>query len=325
MEPFAKYPLLRTNSAEEAEAKLSQSLASAHIMRINNRQNFRMLMNGVSVGRTSIVFNRYETGTKIRSELSEDSIYLIIGSGPASTFKINSDPYTTIPGKGIIISDTRQITIDRPSNSELLVLRVARADIGRHFEKLIDRYNRESLTFDRSVNLGGGPGAMLKRLINHLTFELHNDDLILKDSKLRNSYDDMILTALLSLPHNLREKLNADRRVQVSPAVVYRAEEYMMAHLTEPITISDMLKACNCSRSALFLAFQKTRGYSPMEYIAEQRLQRAREKLLQPYSHHSVSRVAQDHGFRNFGRFSQIYKKRFGENPSETLQRGRRI
>ena len=325
MEPFAKYPLLRTDNADEAEAILSKSLAKASILNIDDQQSFRLLMNGVSLGRISFIFNKYETGAKIRSELSEDSIYLIIGSGAPSTFKFNSEPYLTIPEKGIVIAKERQITIDRPLNSEILVLRVAQADLQQHFERLINCYNRKHLTFDRSVNLSVGSGAMLKRLINYLIFELHNDDLVFKDPTLRKGYDDMILTAMLSLPHNMREKLHTDRPHQIAPAAVHRAEEYMMAHLTESITISDLLKICNCSRSALFLAFQKTRGYSPMVFITEQRLQRAREMLLQPYSINSVSRVAQDNGFRNFGRFSQMYKRRFGESPSETLQRGRRI
>jgi len=324
MEPFAKYPILRTDNAGEAEAALYQSLAEARILKIDNRQDFTMSMNSVSIGRNSFIYNRYETDTKISSRLSQESIYLIIGSSPPSTFKIKGKLYLTLPEEGIIISNERQITIDRPSNSEIVVLRVARTDLLQHFERLINHYNREHLSFDRIVNLNSGSGAMLKRLINHLAFELHNDDLILKDQNLRKSYGDMILTAMLSLPHNLREKLHSDRQSQVAPAVVYRSEEYMMAHVAEPITISDLLKVCNCSRSALFGAFQKTRDYSPMEFIAEQRLQNTRKELLKPNSSISISSIAQDHGFRNLGRFSQMYKRRFGENPSETLQRVRR-
>ena len=133
----------------------------------------------------------------------------------------------------------------------------------------------------------------------------------------------MLLTALLFLPHNQSEKLNEDRRYQVAPGLVRRAEEYMRAHLKEAISIIDLLGICDCSRSMLFAAFRNARGYTPMEFLTEQRLQSAREKLLKPHPVASVSSIALDCGFMNLGRFSQVYRRRFGERPSDTLRKGR--
>jgi len=60
MEPFAKYPLLKTDNPDKAEAILSKSLATARIQHIDNKHSFRLLMNGVSLGRNSFIFNKYE-------------------------------------------------------------------------------------------------------------------------------------------------------------------------------------------------------------------------------------------------------------------------
>ena len=133
----------------------------------------------------------------------------------------------------------------------------------------------------------------------------------------------MLLTALLSLPHNKREMLYEDRGHQVAPGIVYRAEEYMRAHLKEAISIIDLLRICGCSRSVLFSAFRNARGYTPMEFLTEQRLQSAQNRLLKPYAEASVASIALDCGFINFGRFSQVYRKRFGERPSDTLRKGK--
>lgn len=156
-----------------------------------------------------------------------------------------------------------------------------------------------------------------------LTYELEHNDLVVKNPGLLKSYDHMLLTALLSLPHNQREKLYEDRRYQVAPGLVRRAEEYMRAQLEEAISIIDLLQICGCSRSVLFAAFRNARGYTPMEFLIEQRLQSAREKLLKPHPQASVSSIALDCGFMYLGRFSQVYRKRFGERPSDTLQKGR--
>ena len=118
------------------------------------------------------------------------------------------------------------------------------------------------------------------------------------------------------------EKLNKDRQYQVSPGLVRRAEEYMRAHFNKAITISDLLQICGCSRSVLFSAFRNARGYTPMEFLTEQRLQSARERLLKSNFESSVALIALDCGFINLGRFSQYYRKRFGELPSDTLRKG---
>ena len=60
-----------------------------------------------------------------------------------------------------------------------------------------------------------------------------------------------------------------------------------------------------------------------MEFLTEQRLQKARKKLHKSHQQASVSGIAMDCGFRHLGRFSQFYWKRFGERPSDTLRKGR--
>jgi transcriptional regulator GlxA family with amidase domain len=160
-------------------------------------------------------------------------------------------------------------------------------------------------------------------MMNYLVYELEHNERLMKNPSLLKSYDHMLLTALLSLPHNQREKINEDHRYQVAPGLVRRSEEYMRAHLKEAISIIDLLRICGCSRSVLFAAFRNARGYTPMEFLTEQRLQSAREKLLTSHLEASVSSIALDCGFINLGRFSQVYRKRFGERPSDTLRKGR--
>jgi len=213
--------------------------------------------------------------------------------------------------------------IERSESSEAFILQTSQSELLHHFEKLVAWHHRGSLVFDFSIDLTNGPGAMLHQMMNYLFYEFNHNNLVLKNSGLRKSYDDMLLTALLSLPHNQREKLLEDRRYQVSPGLVRRAEEYMQANLEEAISIIDLLQICGCSRRALFSAFRNARGYTPMEFLTEQRLQSARNRLLKPQWEASVASIALGCGFTHLGRFSQVYRKRFGERPSDTLRKGR--
>jgi AraC-like DNA-binding protein len=60
-----------------------------------------------------------------------------------------------------------------------------------------------------------------------------------------------------------------------------------------------------------------------MRLLRQARLAQARSELAAPRPGTTVTRVALDCGFTHLGRFSQEYVRRFGERPSETLQRAR--
>jgi transcriptional regulator GlxA family with amidase domain len=60
-----------------------------------------------------------------------------------------------------------------------------------------------------------------------------------------------------------------------------------------------------------------------MSLLRRTRLLEARAELEAAPPGATVTRVALDCGFTHLGRFSQEYVRRFGERPSETLQRAR--
>ncbi len=320
--PLAKFPIVATNCIKDAEVAITRSLTDVSILRVADRGHFELQMNAVTIGRTSLVFNRFGTGCKVKAEL-DDMFAFVIGGDRPSAFDFDGGSFVASPRKAALITPAGQMQIQRSEGSEILVLRTSSSDLLHQFEKLTAQHHQGSLIFDHSIDLTNGPGAMLKRMINYLVSELEHIDLVVKRPGLLKSYDQMLLTALLFLPHNQSEKLNEDRRYQVAPRLVRRAEEYMRAHLKETISIVDLLRICGCSRSMLFAAFRNARGYTPMEFLTEQRLLSAREKLLKPLSATSVSSIALDCGFMNLGRFSQLYRRRFGERPSDTLRKGR--
>jgi AraC-like DNA-binding protein len=323
IKPLSRFSIINTNRVEEAEFKLSQTLTNLQIKRINDRRSFQLEMNAFNLGSSSLVYNQFGVNTKIEIGPDIDYTLFVIGRGVPCTIYVDREPVVVSPQKAAILTRGRKVQIERPKNSEAIVLRASMSDIWHHFVELTARHHRGSLIFDRSVDLIKGPGAMLKRHINCLIDELEHNDQVVKNPVLRKSYDHKLLTALLSLPHNKRETLLEDRRRQVAPGIVRRAEEYIRAHSKEAISIIDLLRICGCSRRVLFSAFRNARGYTPMEFLTEQRLQRVREILLKPHPQASVADIAVDCGFRHLGRFSQFYWKRFGERPSDTLRKGK--
>ena len=323
MKPLAKFPIIVTDRVEEAEYAISRSLTDVSIIRSAERNRFQLQMNGVDIGSTSLLFNRFETETKIHAGLDGDSVLFVYGGKAPITIILDEGSVVASPKKAALVMPGKLRQIERTKGSEAFVLRTPLSELLHHFEELIAWHHRGSLIFDYSIDLTKGPGAMLRQMVNHLHYELGHNATVLKDLVRRKSYDEMLLSALLSLPHNQSKKLFEDRHYQIAPGIVRRAEEYMQAHLEEAVSITGLLQVSGCSRRVLFSAFRNSRGYTPMEFLTEQRLQSARGKLLKPRGEASVASIAMDCGFIHLGRFSQVYRKRFGENPSETLHKGR--
>jgi AraC-like DNA-binding protein len=319
--PLAGYPVTATSRVGEAEECISRSIADARIDRVDDRHGFRLELNAISFGRFDLIYNRFDARTLLSSGAEQDHAIFITGMGVPIALSTKSERYLVTRNEAVVLAPANDIQIERPAHSEILYLRVPIKDLWRHLEKLTARHHRGRLAFSPRVSSVGGCGALLKRLMDNLVSLLGSDEEALKMPIILKSYQDLLMSAMLALPHNKTALLNEDRVRTVAPAVVRQAEEYMRSHLEEPITVSDLVRISECSRSALFASFRTARNYTPMEFLTEQRLSRAREHLQRARFKTSASSIALKCGFISYSWFSQVYKKRFGERPSDTLQR----
>jgi transcriptional regulator GlxA family with amidase domain len=58
-----------------------------------------------------------------------------------------------------------------------------------------------------------------------------------------------------------------------------------------------------------------------MRYLCNARFEKVREALARAQPGESVATIAMSWGFSHLGRFSVEYRRRFGESPSNTLER----
>jgi AraC-like DNA-binding protein len=98
--------------------------------------------------------------------------------------------------------------------------------------------------------------------------------------------------------------------------------EFIEAHLTDEISVEQLMAIAKVSERKLYSLFECQVGLSPRDYVRQRKLERVHARLQQPTAR-SVTEVALDHGFVHLGRFSDAYRKRFGELPSHTWKRQR--
>jgi AraC-like DNA-binding protein len=95
-------------------------------------------------------------------------------------------------------------------------------------------------------------------------------------------------------------------------------EQELLSNLAQAPTISQLARQAAMSPSKLKKQFKDVYGMPIYEYFQKNRMQKAREMLLE--GNRSVKAVGMEMGFSNLSNFSLAFKKEFDELPSELLK-----
>lgn len=132
------------------------------------------------------------------------------------------------------------------------------------------------------------------------------------------SLERQLTVALLRLqPSNVSHLLNAPPPA-CRPLHVRRAIAFIHAGAHESLTLEDIAAAAGVHSRTLQTAFRKNLGVTPVQFLRDVRLDRARFHLMRRQNRASVSEIAWDCGYSHLGRFSRDFRARFGHAPSET-------
>lgn len=95
-------------------------------------------------------------------------------------------------------------------------------------------------------------------------------------------------------------------------------------NLHRSIQLRDLCRQSGYSERSLRNLFQERFQCGPVQWIRQQRLERAREKLLQADNAITVTAVAQSVGYQHLSQFSRDFQQTFGRRPSELVREARR-
>jgi AraC family transcriptional regulator of arabinose operon len=156
------------------------------------------------------------------------------------------------------------------------------------------------------------PGGVLKISIADLTLrerivqslerviQLYNMPLRRRVDFCMNGLEEFFLWCDAGNPKGNEAQLDA--RIQ-------KALFFMCENASERLTLGRISKACGLSHSRLSHLFAEQVGVTPMAYLENYRLERARELLL--LTGKSVAEVAYDVGFANPAYFGRVFRRRF--------------
>lgn len=128
----------------------------------------------------------------------------------------------------------------------------------------------------------------------------------------------LLVTALPIQQSQLKKRVDSFQRAKL----VKQAEDYMLSHLHQPLTLTDLCAALGTSSRTLSYGFQEIFGTSPISYLKILRLHGVHRALkTADLSYQTIAQIAGQFGFWSLGHFSHDYNQMFGELPSETFKR----
>ena len=100
--------------------------------------------------------------------------------------------------------------------------------------------------------------------------------------------------------------------------IAKKAVNFIETRLFDALALDGIAKAAATSRAGLVRAFKKEIGKSPFEYIQDRRLQEALSRLRT--GAYSVTEVAHAVGYESGSAFSQAFRRKYRQAPSDYLR-----
>jgi AraC-like DNA-binding protein len=221
---------------------------------------------------------------------------------------------TVAPGRGCISSAAATIAFG--PGFQQLVWRVNRDALGRKLSALTGQPLRRALEFNPVLTPSSG-GLMSVLVCTLLTIANRADG---SNAFLLAELEQAMMVALLTgSEHNYRALLDAPAP-RGTPWLVRRVEEHIEAHWDKPFDIEQAVSITGRSARTLYRAFQRVRGYSPLEFSKQRRLLKAQEMLRDGSVARTVIEAAMACGFSDMSHFSRDFVKAFGMTPSSVLK-----
>lgn len=218
----------------------------------------------------------------------------------------------------VVISPSENTSVKNSKDCWKILVKIDRSAMERYLSSLLGRVLTQPIVFDVTMDLSRN--KTWYETVKYVTDRVVHLNPGPGSQQFLLQLEQLLIAALLhSQPHTYSDALVSDKP-NIAPHHVRLAEEYMASNFADDISLQDLAQISGVSVAALCQGFQKFRGISPIKFLKIMRLEHAYEALLHAEPDASVTHISQECGFRQSGRFSVEYKKRFGQSPSETLR-----
>ena len=227
--------------------------------------------------------------------------------------------YLSTPDRAAVLNPHLPTRMTWAEGTRQVLVQISRRAMQDHLAGVLGGPSDRPLTFDGPLDLTHGPGAALRRLVMWLVAEADAGSPPIGPGLMARQIESTLLSGLLEAPHDHQARI-ARVRAAPRPRHLRLAEGFIEANLDQAITLEDVARAAGISPRGLQMAFRQHRDTTPLGFWRDARLARAHADLLAASPGTRVTDIALRWGFTHFGRFSELYRARYGLSPRDTLK-----
>ncbi|MFL5024063.1 MAG: AraC family transcriptional regulator [Microvirga sp.] len=319
--------VIRTTELDEME-DLTNSLISSHRLKPLTSEGVfdsTLQIHGVQdfCGFT-ISYGRSVEG-RLEDVSPDERMAFVMAPKGTGQLTLNRQEFRMSGERGVVFPTGPLKILNHSDDCEISVLLMNRHKAAEQCARLLARDLDQDLQFDTGFDLNSANGQSWVRLFQYATAELANPHSLFRSvAAARQQLEQTVLTGfLLSQTHTYSEALLRPQSA-AAPFYVRRAEAFIEAHFSEPLSLADIAAQAGVSARSLQNGFQNFRNMTPMAFLRAVRLQRVHRMLLTADPGFArVTEIALACGFNHMGEFASAYRCTFGETPRETLVRAR--
>jgi AraC-like DNA-binding protein len=312
-----------TDDTDEASELVGQFLG-ANQLEVNTAEGpFQATMNGIRLRDVTLAYLDFHTATKLTFARTGDHYSVHMPMSARARCVYDGKPLESLSYLALVVNPGTDLVMDMEFDSPQLIVRIEIQALERQLSRMLGRTVTRPVVFEPSMDMTSDPAVRWHGALQLLSSEVMTPHSLVHQGIGAGPIEELVISSLLWVqPSNFHDDLMAGNS-QRRGTTVRRAIAYMEENLSWPIGLPDIAKALDVSVRSVQKAFHDDLGTTPMNYLRDRRLERVRAELADalPSEGVTVTEVAERWGFGHLGNFSAIYRKRFGESPSETLRR----
>lgn len=289
-----------------------------HRLYIPDPQKIDFLHEGINVGAITFGTVQYSTLANISIDNLQHCYIFNVPIEGIQEIKIKSSTIYSSDEVAAIFSPHQPFSMILQPNCQKQMIRISKDKVENYLSQLLGYKIVKPLIFDIQAPMQGSIKKWFNLAMNFQEFLLEAEYLLDFQNIWSNFEKNLISILLNSQPHNY--SLELEHRLKGKPSYLNYIEDVFKENLSQPITLNELEKILGISREKLYQDFNTYYGQSPVAYLRNLRFEETYKRLKNIKPWENVSSIAMDCGFQQLGRFSQEYKNRFGELPSETLK-----
>lgn len=155
--------------------------------------------------------------------------------------------------------------------------------------------------------------ARVERIMTELEYLSDLEDNVMNEARKKLTLAHLLIQISVSTEKIIhKEEMPRDEQTEIAE----KTTNFLFTHYREPLTVDDVARGVNLSKSYLSHVFKNVTGYTIMNYLMSYRLSRARTQLLEE-PQKPIKQVSYENGFESEAHFSRYFKQNIGQSPSK--------